>query len=68
MCIYSNILSHKVIRSLLASMPPGVNIPVHHDTGYWVKHSHRCHVAIVTGEEVEFFIGPTNDLVQRVNI
>ena len=31
----------KVVRSLLASIPPGVNIPVHHDTGYWVKHTHR---------------------------
>ena len=32
----------KVVRSLLASMPPGMSIPVHHDTGYWVKHTHRC--------------------------
>ncbi len=31
----------KVVRSLLASMPPGVDIPVHHDTGMWVKHCHR---------------------------
>ena len=31
----------KVVRSLLASMPPGVDIPVHHDTGHWVKHTHR---------------------------
>jgi hypothetical protein len=31
----------KVVRSLLASMPPGVDIPVHHDTGLWVKHCHR---------------------------
>lgn len=32
----------KVVRSLLASMPPGVDIPIHHDTGHWVKHCHRC--------------------------
>jgi hypothetical protein len=31
----------KVVRCLLASMPPGCVIPVHHDTGYWVKHTHR---------------------------
>jgi hypothetical protein len=31
----------KVVRALLASMPPGVDIPVHHDTGHWVKHTHR---------------------------
>ena len=48
----------KVIRSLLASMPPGMTIPVHHDTGYWVKHTHRVHVAIETGELVDFLVGP----------
>lgn len=37
-----------MVRCLLASMPPGCVIPVHHDTGHWVKHSHRVHVAIVT--------------------
>ena len=35
---------NRIIRSLLASMPPGMTIPVHHDTGYWVKHAHRIHV------------------------
>lgn len=34
----------RVVRSLLASMPPQMEIPVHHDTGYWVKHAHRIHV------------------------
>lgn len=34
----------KVVRSLLARMPPNMDIPVHHDTGYWVKHTHRIHV------------------------
>ena len=24
----------RVVRCLLASMPPGMKIPVHHDTGY----------------------------------
>jgi hypothetical protein len=74
----------KVVRSLLASMPPGVSIPVHHDTGlkphptsnniitshfsagYWVKHCHRVHVAIDTGDEVDFMVGPTDDLLQKV--
>lgn len=48
----------KVVRSLLASMPPGVTIPVHHDTGEWVKYTHRIHVPICTGDEVEFLCGP----------
>lgn len=56
----------RVVRSLLASMPSGVNIPVHHDTGYWVKHTHRCHLAIETGDEVEFRVGPTSDRMQQV--
>jgi hypothetical protein len=42
----------------LASMPPGATIPVHHDTGEWVKHTHRIHVPIITGEGVEFLVGP----------
>jgi hypothetical protein len=57
----------KVVRCLLASMPPGMSIPVHHDTGYWVKHTHRCHVAIVSGSEVEFWVGPTNETMRKVS-
>ena len=58
----------KVVRSLLASMPPGMTIPVHHDTGYWVKHCHRIHVAIESGPGVDFLVGPTNDMLQKVCI
>jgi hypothetical protein len=57
----------KVVRSLLASMPPGVDIPVHHDTGYWVKHTHRCHLAIETGPGVDFLVGPTPELMKKVH-
>ena len=56
---------HRIVRSLLASMPPGMSIPVHHDTGYWVKHTHRLHVAIESGEGVDFFVGPTNESLLR---
>lgn len=42
------ILEKNVIRCLLASMPPGCVIPVHHDTGHWVQHTHRIHVAVTT--------------------
>ena len=56
----------KIVRSLLASMPPGVNIPVHHDTGYWVKHTHRVHVAIDSSSaQVDFLVGPTPDKMQK---
>ena len=40
--------SRRIVRMLLASMPPGVTIPVHHDTGEWVAKSHRVHVPIIT--------------------
>ena len=50
----------RIVRSLLALMPPGVKIPVHHDTGHWVKHTHRVHVAIITDPSVDFFVGPND--------
>ncbi len=62
-----NVKPERVVRSLLANMPPGVKIPVHHDTGYWVKHTHRCHFAIQSGEEVRFFVGPTESEMKQVN-
>jgi hypothetical protein len=58
----------QVVRCLLASMPAGVSIPVHHDTGMWVKHTHRLHVPIITGDKVDFLVGPTNDKLTKVYI
>lgn len=58
----------KIVRSLLASMPPGAVIPVHHDTGYWVKHTHRVHVAIdSSSDHVDFLVGPTVDRMRKVS-
>lgn len=56
----------QVVRSLLASMPPGVSIPVHHDTGYWVKRTHRLHVPLITSDLVDFLVGPTPELLKKV--
>ena len=62
-----NVDEKYIVRSLLASMPPGMSIPIHHDTGYWVKHTHRIHVAIDTNiNEVDFFVGPTDNAMRRV--
>lgn len=58
----------KVVRCLLARMPPGVKIPVHHDTGFWVQHTHRVHLAIHSGEEVEFWVGHNEDSMQQVSL
>ena len=55
----------RIVRSLLALMPPGVKIPVHHDTGYWVKYTHRVHVAIITDPSVDFFVGPNEAGIQK---
>jgi hypothetical protein len=33
-----------------------------------VKHTHRIHVAIETGPEVEFHVGPTEDEMTKVQI
>lgn len=56
----------RVVRSLLARMPAGVNIPPHHDTGLWVKNTHRVHLAIETNELVEFWVGPVETEMKQV--
>jgi hypothetical protein len=58
----------QVVRCLLASMPPGISIPPHHDTGYWVNYTHRLHLPIITSpDHVIFRIGPTVDQMVRIN-
>lgn len=61
-----NIDESRVVRCLLAKMPPGSSIPVHHDTGNWVKHTHRCHLAIQTDDQVDFMIGPNPENMKKV--
>lgn len=58
-----------LIRLLLASMPPGVTIPVHHDTGEWVKGTHRVHVPILVNDpsKILFRCGPTPETMKRID-
>ncbi len=58
-----------LIRLLFASLPPGVTIPVHHDTGEWVRHTHRVHVPILVNDpsKILFRCGPTPDSMQRID-
>eukprot|EP00980_Cylindrotheca_fusiformis_P009515 scaffold2077_cov119-Cylindrotheca_fusiformis.AAC.18 len=58
-----------LVRVLFASLPPGVTIPVHHDTGEWVKHTHRVHVPIVVKDpsKVLFRCGPSPESMQRID-
>ena len=59
----------QVVRCLFAGLPPGVTIPVHHDTGEWVKFTHRIHVPIILSDpnKVIFRCGPTEDLLERID-
>ena len=58
-----------LVRALLASLPPGVTIPVHHDTGEWVKHTHRVHVPVLVNDpsKILFRCGPDVDQMQRID-
>jgi hypothetical protein len=42
-----NITKERIVRMILASLPPGITIPVHQDSGEWVKCTHRIHVPIL---------------------
>lgn len=60
---------HKIVRCLLAAMPPGISIPPHHDTGYWVHYTHRCHLPVVTDPaQVAFRVGPTVAKLERFDM
>jgi len=58
-----------VVRALLASLPPGVTIPVHNDSGEWVKTTHRVHVPILVNDpsKILFRVGPAPHLLQRID-
>jgi hypothetical protein len=48
-----NIPEECVVRCLLARLPPGAVIPVHHDTGLWSTRTHRVHVPLVTSSQTD---------------
>ena len=56
----------RIIRCLLASMPPRTVIPPHHDSGYWVPRSRRLHCAVKTNPDVVFLAGRTLDEMHRI--
>ena len=59
----------RVVRLLLAALPPNTTIPVHHDTGAWVQHTHRVHVPILVDDPslILFRCGPKPSEMQRVS-
>ena len=56
-----------VVRCLLARIPPGAHIGIHHDTGRWTTLTHRIHVPVVTNPDVVFRVGPIPEDMVRVN-
>lgn len=64
-----NVNRERVVRCLLAALPPGVTIPVHHDTGEWVRHTHRVHIPVIVShpEQILFRCGPTEDNMDRLS-
>ena len=49
----------RVVRCLLAKLPPGGVIPPHYDTGDWVGRVHRVHVPVVLDDpdSLHFLVG-----------
>ncbi|KAL4109441.1 hypothetical protein PRIC1_001141 [Phytophthora ramorum] len=63
-----NIPVNRVVRCILASMPPGADIPVHHDTGSWVHFTHRMHIPVFTSPDIDFMVGPNDQSMQRYEL
>ena len=65
------IQKYQLVRCLLAGLPPGVTIPIHHDTGEWVKYTHRVHVPIIVPKNdpttVLFRCGPNEESLERID-
>lgn len=57
--IIDNLETHfkgRVGRAIFTKLVPGGNIPKHRDGGYYLMNSHRCHVPIITNENVLFHL------------
>ncbi|CAH0492205.1 unnamed protein product [Peronospora farinosa] len=63
-----NMPVNRVVRCILASMPPGADIPVHHDTGSWVHFTHRMHIPVFTSPDIDFMVGPNDQNMQRYEL
>ena len=61
-----NINPNRLIRCMLARIPPKTHIGMHHDTGRWTTLSHRMHIPIFTNvNKVVFRSGNTTDQMER---
>ena len=60
-----NVKESRVVRCVMARLPPNTEIPTHHDTGKWVTASHRVHVAMRTDSNVGFYAGTDPSNMER---
>ena len=61
-----NINPNRLIRCMLARIPPKTHIGVHHDTGRWTTLSHRMHIPIFTNvNKVVFRSGNNVETMER---
>ena len=51
---------NQIVRLLLASLPPETTIPIHFDSGEWVRSTHRVHVPVLVNnpDNILFRCGP----------
>ena len=47
----------KVGKAMFAKLSANKNITIHKDCGYYLNSVHRCHIPIITNEQVMFTVG-----------
>ena len=47
----------KVGRTLYIDLPAGCEVTKHVDNGYYLMNTHRCHIPILTNDDVDFYLG-----------
>lgn len=63
-----NINPAQLLRCVMARLPAGVTIPVHHDTGRWVQVAHRIHCPVITNSQVFFYAGHSVDQMHKYQL
>jgi len=50
----------EIVRALVVNLPAGTDIPIHLDAGDNLMYCHRCHVPIITNDNVIFTVNKTS--------
>lgn len=54
---FDRVIQGYFIRINLVNLRAGGEIRLHRDKGYWLSHTHRVHVPIITNDQVRFAVG-----------